>query len=35
MLRAEFVYGQRPVGLRAAGPDRMVALADDLPVQPV
>jgi thioredoxin reductase (NADPH) len=28
MLRAEFVYGQRAVGLRAAGPDRVVALGD-------
>ena len=28
MLRADFVYGQRAVGLRAAGPDRMASLSD-------
>jgi thioredoxin reductase (NADPH) len=28
MLRAEFVYGQPAVGLRTAGPDRVVALSD-------
>jgi thioredoxin reductase (NADPH) len=28
MLRADFVYGQRAVGLRAAGPDRVTSLSD-------
>jgi len=28
MLRADFVYGQRAVGLQAAGPDRVVRLSD-------
>jgi thioredoxin reductase (NADPH) len=28
MLRADFIYGQRAVGLRAAGPDRVVDLSD-------
>jgi thioredoxin reductase (NADPH) len=28
MLRADFVYGQRAVGLRAAGPERVASLSD-------